>query len=448
MIYLASQTEEFLAALPKKFKIYHNRSKKNPKKYIELLAAFDTESTSYKVGETKTAWTYVWMLAIEDNIILGRTLDEFEAFTDRLAEYLELRPNQDEDPGQMLAIYIHNEAFDFQFIKDRFLWKDVFALDNRKPVRALAANGIEFRCSYVLSGLSLANLPIKDSDIKKLVGGLEYGKIRHSETPLTQKEIDYCCADVAVIIQYIREKLRDNKDNLAKIPMTRTGYVRRDVRRKCLKSENYKRLMKSLTITLEQYHKLKKVFQGGFTHANIHYANITLENVDSYDFTSSYPAVMVSEKYPMSPFMRYVPQSDEDFYNQLDKFACMFKLELFNVSPKLDWDNPISLSKCVAISDEQHREINNGRVRKADYLAIYVNEVDFRVIEQFYNFDKTPGLQTHFKVSEFERAYKDYLPLEYMLAVLEYYELKTTKKHVEGEEVMYEKYKEFVNSLY
>lgn len=65
-----------------------------------------------------------------------------------------------------------------------------FSIDLRKPIYGITENGIEFRCSYLLSGYSLAKLgeQLHKYKCEKLVGDLDYSLLRHSKTPLTQKK--------------------------------------------------------------------------------------------------------------------------------------------------------------------------------------------------------------------------------------------------------------------
>ena len=56
---------------------------------------------------------------------------------------------------------------------------------------------------------------------------------------------------------------------------------------------------------LECYNILKEGFAGGFTHASYLWVGRNIKGkIDSFDFTSSYPAVMLSEKYPMGKCTR------------------------------------------------------------------------------------------------------------------------------------------------
>lgn len=111
--------------------------------------------------------------------------------------------------------------------------------------------------------------------------------------------------DIKVVMCYIQELIEQYK-GITRLPITKTGFVRKYCRSVCFKTTdetgktipNFKYIDKihSLNITgLEEFSMLQRAFSGGFTHANAKYTDEVIENVDSYDFTSSYPYVMVSE---------------------------------------------------------------------------------------------------------------------------------------------------------
>src|SRR5699024_4452048 len=147
--------------------------------------------------------------------------------------------------------------------------------------------------------------------IEKQVGSLDYSKVRTDKTKLSDRELSYCESDIRIVVYYIREQIKEYGD-ITKIPLTNTGRVRTFVRNKCYftntnhrkssgkKYANFSKLIKSLTLTYSEYVILKQCFMGGFTHANANKEGLLLENVGSFDFTSSYPTVMVAEKFPMS----------------------------------------------------------------------------------------------------------------------------------------------------
>lgn len=261
------------------------------KQYFNIPCAFDIETTSTYLGGEKVAFMYVWTLNINGTTIIGRTWDEFEYCIDTIVSKLYINPDR------IFVIYVHNLSYEMSFFQKRFMWEKVFSIDTRKPIYARDIRGIEFRCSYLLSGYKLAKVAdnLQTFRIKKLVGDLDYYKVRHSGSYLSQKELRYVINDGRIVVAYIAEEIERN-GNIAKIPLTKTGYVRQACRRNCFSKSHrekhgsvYRKRIKSLTLTLDEYELQKDAFAGGFTHANPYYANKILHNVKSYDFTSSYP---------------------------------------------------------------------------------------------------------------------------------------------------------------
>lgn len=410
---------------------------KNNKKieYYNVPAAFDIEVTSfYNENGEKRALMYIWQFGINNCVTTGRTWDEFTELLNFLRKILCLNDNR------RLVVYVHNLPYEFQFIKKRFKWHEVFLLDDRKPVYC-DENGIEYRCSYKLSNKSLANVA-KDLikyPTKKLVGDLDYKIMRTPLTPLTSQELTYCENDIRILLHYIQEKIEQDGD-ITKIPLTMTGYVRQYCRKACYKRwKKYRNLMNELTLEPEEYSQLKKAFQGGFTHANAKYVGQTLENVGSHDITSSYPAVMVLEKFPMSK-AKYIRDSlsGEELLRLLKTKCCLFDIRIVNAIPRLHQDHVLSKSKCYVCDGAI---IDNGRVVGADLIMTKVTEQDYWVLSEFYDWD-------YIEVYNFRYYEKGYLPKPFVLAVLYMYGKKTTLKGVIGEEVNYAIFKEMVNAIY
>lgn len=411
--------------------------------YFDTPCAFDIETTSFiSYNGEKTAIMYEWTLGINGLVIIGRTWDEFLKCIEKLIECLDVSLNK------RLVIYVHNLAYEFQFICKRFEWEKVFAIDNRKPVYATTTNGIEFRCSYLLSGYSLEKLAqnLTIVKIEKLVGDLDYSLMRHSETPLTVKEKGYCVNDVKIVMAYIYERIQLD-GGITKIPLTKTGYVRQYCRHECFKNERSKKYMKNreyydlmneLTIEPEEYKQLKRAFQGGFTHANPFYSGKEVENVGSDDFTSSYPCVMVAEMFPMSKAELVDIKSKEDLEYNLKYYCCLFDAEFIDIDSKVLFDNYISISRCW---DVEKPVVNNGRLVSAKKIKITLTEQDYNIIKVFYK-------SKHFGVSNFRRYKKSYLPTSLVKSILKLYSDKTTLKGVEGKEVEYLQSKEQLNSCY
>lgn len=410
-------------------------------KYVNVPCAFDIEVSSFYENDEKRACMYIWMLGLGGYCVVGRTWKEFREVLDYIVEYLGLSKDI------ILVLYVHNLSYEFQFIKDMFEWEKVFAIDDRKPNYVLTKQGIEFRCSYQLSGYNLAMVGknLQKYKVKKLEGDLDYSKIRHSLTPLTNDELAYCVHDVLVVMAYIQECI-DTEGDITKIPNTKTGYVRRDVKRNCLgsgrkgrkKNWMYRDYMHGLTLEPDEYLQLRRAFQGGFTHASVLYSGKIIHEVDSYDFTSSYPTTMLCEKFPMSVSRKVEIHSLNELNDYCAKYCCLFDIEFIEIYPKVMYEDYISYSRCRNVSNVV---VNNGRVVSADKLTTTITEQDFMIIKKLYEW-KT------FRVANFRIYEKRYLPKEFVESILTFYENKTQLKDVKGREVEYMQAKANLNSLY
>lgn len=402
-----------------------------------VASVFDIEASSfYNENNEKQATMYAWVFGLNGRCIRGRSWGEFLEVIDKICYYYQLNTEK------RLIVYVHNLSYEFQWFKRYFDWYKVFSIDTRKPIYAISKCGIEFRCSYLLSGYSLEVLGenLTKYKVSKMVGDLDYKLLRGSKTPLTDKEWGYILNDGLVVMAYIQEEI-ERLGSIVKIPLTKTGYVRDLCRQRCLKGEGrfeYSKLMRSLKIDVDDYHQLKRAFTGGFTHANVHYVGIEVHDVHSFDFSSSYPAVMLSEKYPMSSPRHVYIKDEKDFVENLKAFCCMFNCKFYNIRSKVNYDNYISISRCY---EKENYITNNGRLVEADMIKTTLTEQDFFIIAQMYDWDS-------FEVSDFKIFYKDYLPKDFIMTILDLYKDKTELKGVSEKIAEYFVSKGMINSCY
>ena len=425
-------------------------------RYFNVPCSFDIETSSFYRGtgnkQEKIAIMYGWTFGIFGAVIIGRTWDQFITMLNTLSDILKLNDET------RLLVYVHNLSYEFQFMYKRFTWSKVFGIKNRTPVYALTTSGIEFRCSLLLSGYNLESLGnnLTVYPVHKMSGYLDYRQIRHSETPLSPDEIAYMRNDVRVVMSYIAERI-ERDGGIAYIPLTKTGYVRIYCRNSCFyeidpntgkpdrqnsgfKRKKYCDLVQGLKLDLAEYNQLHDAFQGGFTHANPFCYGKIQEDVTSFDFTSSYPAVMLSEEFPMSN-AEYIDSSTmtkEEFYDNLKYYWCMFDVELSGLMTKLWQDNYISISRCWNVVNAQ---TNNGRVVRADRLMTTVTGEDWSIIRKFYEWK-------HVRITNFRRYKKSYLPTDFVKAIIKLYQDKTKLKNVAGREIDYMVAKELLNSCF
>lgn len=417
------------------------------KEYYNIECGFDIETTSSIVQNEKVAFMYIWQLGIgkDNSVYYGRTWDELLDFLELISKTLCLGENKH------LVIYVHNFGYEFQFMRKYFQWTNVFAVNERKPIKALCSLGIEFRDSYILSGYSLENTAknLTTYKVKKMVGDLDYSKIRHSETKLSDEELKYCENDILVILCYIKEQI-EQYGNVTKIPLTNTGRVRTFVRNNCYytskshkkthkgKYIRYRKIMEDLTIDKESYIQLKRAFMGGFTHSNPYYTNLTLENVDSVDLTSSYPTVMLSDMFPMSRPRKLNITNIDELENSFNKHCVVFDVKFTGLRNKIGYESYLSDSKCF---NKVKTVVNNGRIYSAESLTTTITDVDFNIIKHVYEWDEIA-------VKNVTGYVKNYLPKAIIESILELYEKKTTLKDVDGFEVEYLLSKGMLNSIY
>lgn len=396
-------------------------------------------------------------------------------------------PILDESDNTYLDVFIHNQSFDNSFMWRDFKWYKVFLSKSHTPYYAITTTGIRFRDSVVMSQMTLNMMgkSLTEHSVRKQVGDLDYNLIRNKKTTFTDTEKGYLVNDVLVLTAWIDEKIKSqNYDGkIAKLQLTKTGEVRQFIKDVCsykkstildlaenglymsdIKSalfkylnngsgrlqgllnkqkSKYQKLIEGLTLDYQEYHNLKEAFQGGFTHANHNYVGKTIKNVRSFDFTSSYPTVLVSEKFPMrsgeeikAEDMKFDNPSDPEKYD----YGYMFKATFRHLREKTNIpDHYLSISKAFDIKGQYQED--NGRIVMINECSFYLTDIDMWIIDRCYDYDSV----------HYEQVYRykmDYLPVEFVASVLHFYKQKTTLKHVAGKQKFYQMYKGMLNSTY
>ena len=395
------------------------RRNKKGQDLVNVFAAFDIETSTVWMSRENTdahAFMYVWQMQIEQYLFKGRTWDEwFELLARMHVALVQLGEELKTPKNPMLVCWIHNAAF-------------------------------EFRCSYIQTNLSLAALTKQTGVPLKLSGQkFDYNKVRFPWTELTEFEEEYTTTDAASLVQAMKYRVQMGGDTLLTVPLTSTGYVRRECKAslkdrfleinalKPYKGENGVRI----------YRLLRACFRGGNTHANRFHVGEICDDVYSYDIASSYPTQQLTKKFPMKPF-KWLDgdMSIERIFMFMGLgYAVVGEYRFTNLRLK-NKNEPIpyiSLARCDALNFE----IDNGRILKADYVEISLTEIDFEIVYDTYTFDKMEVVQCMV-------AQKDYLPPEYRAVIQDYFNKKTKLKGDDTEEgkYMYTKAKNMLNSVY
>ena len=408
-----------------------NQSKINCE-YCKNFATFDIETT--RIKKIEQSIMYLWQFCFAGKYtILGRTWSEFID----LINFLSIKI------GDLhFIIYVHNLSYEFSFLKGIFKFKseDVFAIEKRKILKCKLGN-IEFRCSALLSNMKLETFTQEMKVFHvKLVDTIDYDVERYPYTILDEEVIKYSCFDIWGLYEALIQKMELCNDTLYTIPLTSTGYVRRDVKT-AMSSISY-RNVRPIFPNEKTYLLLRQAFRGGDTHANRLYAGKILTNVKSYDRISSYPDVLINCKFPVSKFEEEKCY-DIDYLSELieiHKKAVLMKVVFYNIEIKgAEIGCPyIPYDKCTYTNNEIR---DNGRILTADELEITITDVDWKIIINEYNFE-------HIEILELYSARYAYLPYKLISVLLKYYQNKTELKHVKGYELLYALNKALLNAIY
>lgn len=418
--------------------------------YDDNIYTFDIETISlFKINNTwqpfdynkssefystiqKAAVPYIWQFGINDTVYYGR---EFSDFTDILYKL--------SDPAVMKFIYIHNAAYEMQFMIDLFQdneWTitNMCARNIHQPIQyTIKELNITIRCSYMLTNLKLEQAAKKYTNVEKATGDLDYNIMHSPKSTLTEQELHYCEMDIITLYEIIKH-FREEYKHIYSIPLTQTGEVRKAIRKNV--DYWYYKKMWDLVPNEKMYCYLIKAFQGGITHANALYSNQTLHNVWSYDINSSYPYCLTAFKYPSEPFFQIKEKQIEKLK---ETHAFLYHLKLTNVRSKL-YNHFLSKSKVSHFIKGDKGAVDNGRIVRCESCDLVCTEIDLEMIKLSYECD--------IKILSVFASFKKYLDKRIIMFILNAYKDKTQLKNKAKEDdeinAYYMKQKQAVNSIF
>lgn len=424
---------------------------KKRRDYISILSCFDIETT--RIKEIDNSVMYIWQWGFFDlktnqhiATLYGRTWEDYLTLCEQIQS--EISALKTDDTDIYMVRLVHNLSYEFQFLSGihHYNPEDVFIIRDRKILKADSFGCIEDRCTYLHSNLSLDKYAKQwGAKHEKLSGeDFDYSKERYYFTPLTISELLYCEHDILSCLEAYTNEMQYFGDDLYTVPLTVTGYVRRDAKNVWYKIPFYTR--KKWTISNEQlYTLLSKAFRGGNTHANRFFVApednppFVIEHVKSFDRSSSYPDVMCNRKFPLGTWRKDGKQGQIERAKKGGN-AFVMRVLFTNIDlqdvywpvPYLSWDKSTVIGQYV---------IDNGRLIRADSLETCITDVDLQIIESEYKWAKMDILEFY---------YCPYMPLPGLFTDLirDYYRRKTELKGVDGREWEYAEAKSKINSLY
>lgn len=394
-----------------------------------------TRSPEYYREHDKACIPYIWQFGVNDIVYYGREFMDFETI---------LKNISNSDIARF--VYVHNLSYEMQFLldiieKNNWTISELCARNLRQPIQfKIEELNIYFRCSYMLTNLSLEKSAEKYTNIKKAVGELDYNINYSPLSKLPTKALHYAEMDIKVLYEIIKTFVNEY-GHLKCVPLTQTGEVRY-----ALKQEvdfNYIRRQWRLVPPEHIYCALMMAFQGGVTHANILYSNRVIHDVWSYDFCSSYPYALTCFRYPSEPFFIIANSQIDEYKNT---HCLLYDITLIDVEAKI-YNHYLSYSKLVEVNgatattkSKSRVIVDNGRLVKCKSCRLICTDYDLECIKMSYT--------CTVKINHVWASYADYLDKRVISFILTRYRDKTTLKGITDKYDFYMKMKQQLNSVF
>lgn len=234
-----------------------------------------------------------WIVSIQvlfnKKYYLFRYPEEFITFLRNIRIKYRLKPDKF---NKRLICFVHNLSYDLSFLAP---YINLLPDDNQDYQGIIEDNNkfltyvrgcFEFRCSYRLSGMSLEKWS-KEMNIehKKKVGLYDYEKIIYPDQELTSSEEIYDKYDVLAMQECLSKQMAYFGDDLTTLPLTKTGYIRRTLRRSCRNDRYYrKQYFFENRLNAVCYEYCLKSFAGGYTHNNRYWRDVLIEAGKTYEY--------------------------------------------------------------------------------------------------------------------------------------------------------------------
>lgn len=415
-------------------------------KYLKIGSGFDIETSKIKLRENdygipSVSFCYHWQFGFGNYAIMGRNLETMRDFFIMLISSMNALK-----PETKLMVLDANLGYEWQFCKH--YWADigiskVFAKEERDPLYIEVANTLMFREVIGLFGFSLAQIAENYCGINKLVGDLDYDKVRFESTKMTDAEIGYCVRDVEILVVLAEKHIFENyMGKNPRLPLTKTGIVRDAIKRAYGKElKNIRKEISSWMPTESEYELFRQyLFKGGISGGNILLLNKKLKNVRGADITSDYPYQMENMMFPMGG----AEVCDRaEFLKEKIPYIAVVRFRRFK---SRNAHSLMSAHKVLNKREMQESEftiLDNNRIQYGEVVELIINDVEYKALKRAYKWDRA----TVIKCWKFKKGYA-LLPKQIRDVCTKQYMIKQALKPEHSETLDYKQAKEFVNSIY
>lgn len=398
--------------------------------------SLDTETAHNHNEENPVGWIYQWAFKFGDDIVIGRRPSEFVAALESIKEVLEI------SPAKQLFVFVHNLSYDISYLwpylEYAFGKHKMLAVKPHKFI-SFEVGGFVFRCTYKLSNKSLNtwSSDLGTTHRKLAEEKAYYDEIHYQDEELSAENWAYQIRDVVVLDEAVEKQMEAYNDTLLTLPLTSTGYVRRDARRNYKKDRKNRKRFIGSALNPKTYAGCREEFAGGLTHGNRFKAGKTVrpetkkgEFIRHRDFRSHYPSQQRCRKFPLGPFILYDKHLGVDDLRELSKEYCVLMKVNFDGAALRQSEVLPTMSASKAYKGrigQIHITEDNGRVLDlTGKFSLWLTELDFDLLTRQYDFGG-------YDIEEAYIARKGFLPL-YMKETVDAYFLGKTKWKAEKRE--------------
>ena len=164
---------------------------------------------------------FLWAVSVAGQVQTGSSLYDFREFCFELAEHA----------GHDFIMMCYNTKEFFQFVRRYFDEPRVFADKEREPLDAVLVPGLHLRCGKMLSGMSLSEL---GRAYKCGVHAPSYEFPALGEASAIPLDVLGYVTEEARCMELLMADHIERAGGISKVPLTKTGYVRRYLRDRLL----------------------------------------------------------------------------------------------------------------------------------------------------------------------------------------------------------------------
>lgn len=395
--------------------------------YLKEFIALDTETSH--LGED------TWINSIQ--VYFNGEYFHFRKPSELVNFYQALIDTYDLNFFRRIVTVIHNASYDLSYLlpyiqlylPDKDDHSGIY--DGKNKIKQYRQGGLEFRCSFMLSGESLDSWSKNlNTTHKKQIGIYDYSKIIYQDTELSEDEKLYDKMDVLALYDCYKKQMQIYGDDISTVPNTSTGYVRRDFRKASRQNKRFRELFfLHGALDVDSYKFCINSYAGGYTHNNRFEKDKIIEGLIGHrDFRSMYPSVMRCYPLPFGkPQLLYSKRSKgkittKEILDMYPKYSTISQINISEVSLK---DANITMpfmqsSKCF-IQRTENMILDNGRILYfKGHLTTYIDNHTLKILSEQYNIKGRI-----MKVYAFENIM---MPNVLAIAIDEYFREKANRK--------------------